>query len=293
MSSRVVGHGRCPKCNREGSIVFKEISGRIYVYVKHGREWCYLGPLDRVDLSSILIDLRDYHISTTKLVDYVRVKWGTISMRIPVLFVIGLALLLAAYGIGIGDSSYGNYVLALVLLSTLSFLLAIAVYESTYTRLQGYTILSRIISKGLVPYALFTVVLVVCVIIATIPLVASIRLEFRIPLHTSPPDVETYAYISIVIPITSFIISSLIITYLSRPLISSLRKLIVYIIVSVTASYIIFFVIPLILHGIQVLVEPATFIHIATSVSVAFATTVAFIIMFTAALSVLKKIVKI
>lgn len=132
-----------------------------------------------------------YHTFTTKLTDYIRAKWGAIGMRVSVLFTIGLALLLAAYGVGLGGSSYGNYVLALVLLSTLSFLLAIAVYEITYTKPQGYTTLSRITSKGLVPYILFTVVLVVCAIIATISLTAPIRLEFSyyIPLHTSPPEI--------------------------------------------------------------------------------------------------------
>jgi len=69
MSTRVVGRGRCPKCGREGSVVLKEISGRVYVYFKHGRDWCYIGPLDKVDLSKLITELSvsPYHNITTKL----------------------------------------------------------------------------------------------------------------------------------------------------------------------------------------------------------------------------------
>lgn len=69
MSSRVVGKGKCPKCGRVGSVVLKEISGRVYVYFKHGRDWCYVGPLDRVNLSGLVVELSasPYHGITTKL----------------------------------------------------------------------------------------------------------------------------------------------------------------------------------------------------------------------------------
>jgi len=49
MSSRSIGRGRCPKCGREGTIVVKVIGGREYVYPRHGKEWCYVGPLEKVD----------------------------------------------------------------------------------------------------------------------------------------------------------------------------------------------------------------------------------------------------
>jgi len=114
LSSRVVGRGICPKCGKEGSVVFKEISGKIYVYVKHGRKWCYLGPLNKVDLSEVIVSLKDYHTFTTKLVEYIKTELGVIGVKVSTLFIIGLALLLAAYGIGLGSSSYGNYVLVLI-----------------------------------------------------------------------------------------------------------------------------------------------------------------------------------
>ncbi|WFO75193.1 hypothetical protein J4526_09005 [Desulfurococcaceae archaeon MEX13E-LK6-19] len=244
MSSKVIGRGRCIKCGREGSVVLKEISGRIYVYIKHGREWCYLGPLEKVDLSSIIIGVRDYHTFTTKLAEYLRVRIGDVGVKVSTPFIIGLALLLAAYGIGLGG--YGNYVLAMVLLSTLSFLLSIAVYENTYARHQEYGTLSRILSRGLKLYILLTIALTIIAIITTIPLISPLRFKFTyiIPLHAGHQDiettieepgilpgsrisvgpahtatgVETYAFINITIPVSSIIIASLLTTYLSRPL---------------------------------------------------------------------------
>jgi len=45
MSSRSIGRGRCPKCGQEGVIVINAIGGQRYVYFRHGRRWCYIGPL--------------------------------------------------------------------------------------------------------------------------------------------------------------------------------------------------------------------------------------------------------
>ena len=36
-------------------MVIKQVGGKEYVYVKHGRTWHYIGPLDKVDLNTILI----------------------------------------------------------------------------------------------------------------------------------------------------------------------------------------------------------------------------------------------
>ena len=35
--------------------MIKQVGGKEYVYVKHGRTWHYIGPLDKVDLNTILI----------------------------------------------------------------------------------------------------------------------------------------------------------------------------------------------------------------------------------------------
>jgi len=55
LSTRVIGRGKCPRCGREGSIVLKSVGGRIYVYFKHGNQWCYLGPLESVDLGKLIV----------------------------------------------------------------------------------------------------------------------------------------------------------------------------------------------------------------------------------------------
>jgi len=54
VSARSLGRGRCPRCGEEGSVVVKWVGGKEYVYVKHGRTWHYVGPLDRVDVNELL-----------------------------------------------------------------------------------------------------------------------------------------------------------------------------------------------------------------------------------------------
>lgn len=54
MSSRSIGRGICPKCGEEGVFVVKRIGDREYVYARHGRSWHYIGPLNNVDLGSML-----------------------------------------------------------------------------------------------------------------------------------------------------------------------------------------------------------------------------------------------
>ncbi len=324
LSSRVIGRGRCIKCGREGSVVLKEISGRIYVYIKHGREWCYLGPLEKVDLSSIVIGVRDYHTFTTKLAEYFRVRIGGAGVKVSTPFIVGLALLLAAYGIGLGG--YGNYVLTMVLLSTLSFLFSIAVYENTYAGHQEYGTLSRNLSRGLKLYILLTIALTIIAVITTIPLVSPLSFKFTciIPLHTGHQDIgisieepgilsgsrisvspahtatgiETYAFINIMIPISSIIIASLLITYLSRPLSNSLKRLATYIVISVLASYIlffaIFFTIPsigyVVVGGAHALVSLIA--SIIVSATIASTTTIVFIVVFIVLVSILKGIIR-
>lgn len=37
----------------------EEISNK--VYVKHGHKWCYVGPLEAVDLTSMVTNISNYH----------------------------------------------------------------------------------------------------------------------------------------------------------------------------------------------------------------------------------------
>ncbi len=80
------------------------------------RKWCYLGPPDIVNLSSILTYSEGYYIFTTKLVSYVRTEPGVTGMRAYLPFILGLTMLLVAYGISDGGPTYGSYVLTLVAL---------------------------------------------------------------------------------------------------------------------------------------------------------------------------------
>lgn len=145
MAARVIGRGICPKCGVEGSVVLKEISGRIYVYMKHGRRWCYLGPIDKVDLSIVLSSL-DYHTFTTKFSEVARLILGVVSMRISALFILGLGLLLSAYGLGMTNPSVS---LTLTILSVLVFLTAITLYESIRVSERRYGRLTKVLLKGL------------------------------------------------------------------------------------------------------------------------------------------------
>jgi len=65
MSSRSLGRGRCPKCGQEGVVVIRRIGGQEYVYVRHGKKWCYVGPLSKVSLEAILIHDSAEQVTTT------------------------------------------------------------------------------------------------------------------------------------------------------------------------------------------------------------------------------------
>jgi hypothetical protein len=56
VSTRSIGRGKCPKCGEEGSLIVKSVGGKEYVYVKHGRTWHYVGPLDKVDVNMLLTE---------------------------------------------------------------------------------------------------------------------------------------------------------------------------------------------------------------------------------------------
>lgn len=197
-------------------------------------------------------------------------------------------------------------------------MLTISVYESTYAGLKGYTVLSKIISKGLILYTLFTAMLLICIIVVTIPLASPIKLRLScyIPLYMNPPEVsfetpgilpgstvsteaihvgncvEAYAHIGMVILITSLIISSLIITYLSRSLHNTIKKYIAYIVSSVIVGYASVFIIPLISYGARAFTELFTLVHVIVSVGILSVITLSFIIMFTILLGILKRIIK-
>ncbi len=54
MSSRSIGRGICPKCGQEGVLYIRRLGDREYVYFKHGKRWCYIGPKTNVDIEKLL-----------------------------------------------------------------------------------------------------------------------------------------------------------------------------------------------------------------------------------------------
>ncbi len=52
--SRTLCRGVCPKCGRRGTIIIKVIHGKEYVYFRHGRQWCYVGPARRIPIEKLI-----------------------------------------------------------------------------------------------------------------------------------------------------------------------------------------------------------------------------------------------
>jgi len=51
----VVGRGICPKCGVEGTVVIRSSGSGLYVYIRHGRVWHYVGPMDRINIERLMI----------------------------------------------------------------------------------------------------------------------------------------------------------------------------------------------------------------------------------------------
>ncbi len=54
MRTQTLGRARCPRCGKSGAVIIKTIGDRHYVYLRHGRKWCYIGPIDREDVWKFL-----------------------------------------------------------------------------------------------------------------------------------------------------------------------------------------------------------------------------------------------
>ncbi len=203
MSSRTVGRGICPRCGREGAVVLKTISGRIYVYVRHGREWCYIGPLDRVDLATILYDLRDYQSFTSKFLTYVATAMGlkSVGTGVRALVFIAISLLVMGYALSLGGSSYGAAVLGITSIAVLLLLYAIASYEHRH--------IAAVRRRASMRTLIMSAIIVAATLIATLPLRSPITIKlvaYYIP----------YSTLSMDFPLTSALVTALVATYLSR-----------------------------------------------------------------------------
>jgi len=237
MSTRVIGRGKCPRCGRIGSLVFKEISGNIYVYFKHGREWCYIGPASRVDLSSLISGIELYHTFTTKFRELLEVHLGGLRLKLMVTFMIGVILLISAYCISFInlDGYYSSVSLMLTSISSLTFMLSIALYEKSITN-GKYVFQVRVLKRSLIAYVILTAFAILIVTILALPLKSPVNMWFKYKMvigsapikphshhvggnvtATSIGKAFTYRAIHLRVPLPSIIVASPILTYNLRP----------------------------------------------------------------------------
>ena len=244
--------------------------------------------------------------------------------NIAILFTISLGLLMLAYGIATGDKAYGNVVLALTLLSILTFLTTMSIYEIKSSDQETYKFLRKVLSKGYLPYILLTIPLAVGITLLTIPLTCPLELNFfiKIPIYSKAPIVEVrtttpivskyghgleievyrvyevvtsqFISLNITLPLTSILLSALFLTYVTR-IFNSLKMRIVWLITLPLIWYFVFFGIPsltiVLTHGVQSLGRIAIFLttsSITTSILVT-----CFASIYTILISTIKKLYKV
>lgn len=257
MSTRVIGRGICPKCNEEGSVVFKELYGKIYVYFKHGRRWCYIGPLEKVDLQKLIISLKTYHTFTTKFADQLKNIIGEIAMRLTYLVISIAILFTAAYTLSIPPERYSTIVFSITMIANILLSFTIAIYEKTYKE-KSYTTLKRTISRSYVLYLFFTLGIFYLTLIVTYPLACPIKMRFYCKIPVQKPSItivntpkgviqtidSVYITHEMIMPLTSIITSAIILAILARPL--NRHKMILHTILTPLVAYATLTIIPFI-----------------------------------------------
>ncbi|OYT55510.1 MAG: hypothetical protein B6U76_05770 [Desulfurococcales archaeon ex4484_217_2] len=197
MSSRVLGKGVCPKCGNEGSLVLKEISGKIYVYFKHGRKWCYIGPLSEVDLRELIFTLENYHSFTTKFKDFI-ITYGVKNMSRALMFILGISFILVAYSLSV-NPNFSGIVLALTVLSTIAFSTLIASYELSPLPKVKYSHLRGILSKGLHYYLSLALIIIALVFIASSPLTSPYNVMINVENFSMKTSLSTLLLVSVIV----------------------------------------------------------------------------------------------
>ena len=197
MSSRVLGKGVCPKCGNEGSLVLKEISGKIYVYFKHGRKWCYIGPLSEVDLRELIFTLENYHSFTTKFKDFI-ITYGVKNMSRALMFILGISFILVAYSLSV-NPNFSGIVLALTVLSTIAFSTLIASYELSPLPKVKYSHLKGILSKGLHYYLSLALIIIALVFIASSPLTSPYNVMINVENFSMKTSLSTLLLVSVIV----------------------------------------------------------------------------------------------
>lgn len=234
MTTRVVGRGKCPRCGDPGSVVFKEFSGKVYVYIKHGRRWCYIGPLEAVDLSSMIIDLSDYHHFTTKIKESMKIT-GMRNMRVSILVFASVSLMLAAYTLSIASYEAIGYTRfyieaisqVLVTMAVFTSLIAIALYEFKYKRRIELRVSGGV--KGHILSILIVSAVILVSLIVFSPLSSTLALWISIKLQDTRNVVH---YIVHGITLSCLMVVGLISLLISRSFSSRVREFIVKLLVS-------------------------------------------------------------
>ncbi len=208
MSSRVIGRGVCPRCGREGSVVLKQIGDRIYVYFKHGRKWCYVGPLERVDLSNLLLSI-GYPTPTTKMAGALQMVLGALGMRRSLLQLAIMILVALAYSLST-NPSYSNIVLSLMVIAWILSSYGVSQHQGKlcckFRELKAHQVLA--------------ILLGVAGLLVGMSLTSPVILRVEIPGASSTHVFE--------LPLTCFLLASIILGVTAHCLRSRRDKLIVY-----------------------------------------------------------------
>lgn len=217
MVSRPVGRGRCPKCRREGVAVVKAISGRRYLYFKHGDEWCYVGPLRgglRLAGPYLVLTVAE-PLSSERAGRFTR---GCV-------LALAAVMLALAYLVTIMNAPYGDALaLALTIAFTLFTALAIA------WRGGGGGVLEALAARGMLLYVAASAGILLAAMVVTLWIASPVWLELPRARLPAMGDVEgtwevVYLEVPVRLPLPPVLTASAALAYLARPLLSDKARL--------------------------------------------------------------------
>ncbi len=189
--------------------MLKQIGGKMYVYFKHGRKWCYVGPLERVDLSNLLLSI-EYHTLTTKMAEALQTVLGALGMRRSLLQLAIMVLVALAYSLST-NPSYSNIVLSLMV---------IAWILSSYRVSQQHQGKLCCKFRELKAHQVLAILLGVAGLLIGMPLTSPIILRVEIPGASGTHVFE--------LPLTCFLLASMTLGVTAHCLRSRSEKLMVY-----------------------------------------------------------------
>ncbi len=249
-------------------MVAKMVGGRWYIYFKHGRRWCYIGPMDRVDLGELLA--HGYHHATTKTP---AMAWqGLVAgMGVSAPALATLMLLVSAYVLAVAVAPLNPRLeglpLLLISLSAVTFAYTIARYEQRLPPNKRYAWLRRLAARGFRVYLLASVGILWLVYLTGVVLLHSppqltVDAGYECPspapstATVSPAspvvaEVETYARciveVRISTSIAAILVAGMAVALLARPL-EGRARLTLQLLAPLLASLMLYVVPPLLFH---------------------------------------------